>query len=407
MATTFIYEAHNHDGVIVHGEYEGATRDEVIDHLTKRGLVPISIKELNAQKEKGALLELEFFGGIKAVDVMFLVRNLATTIKAGLSIVESLDILIADAEKKSMKKVLQEVQAMIKNGQSLSSGFEAHARSFPPIFTGMLKAGEVSGQLGKTLTELGAYLSKEYNLHKKVKAALTYPIILLIASITVVMLLLVFVLPRLTKAFAASGVELPWITKVFLGLSNAVTWSFTFDLIALGAFVWFIVYFRRTSIGKKFFFWLITRIPVASDLVKKVALVRFSRTFGNLMGSGLSAIESLELAVHSMDNQAYQLAISGTIVDVRNGVSISTALGKFPELFPRLLISLIVVGERTGSLHEILGTFADFYEEEVDNSLKSLTAILEPALLIIMGLVVGAIAVSIILPIYQLVGNFV
>ncbi|MEK7460537.1 MAG: type II secretion system F family protein [Patescibacteria group bacterium] len=405
--STFIYEAYDSEGVTTHGEYDGTTRDEVIQYLVKRDLTPVSVEELRGRRKGGGILEFTFFERLNPIDVMFLVRNLATTVKAGLSIVESLDILIADTEKKMMKRVLHEAQASIKNGQPLSSGFEKYKDSFPPIFMGMLKAGELSGQLDKTLAELGRYLSKEYTLRSKIKSALTYPIILLVAATAVMILLLIFVLPRLTASFAASGVKLPFITEVFLNISKILTWSFTLDIAVLAALVWFLVFFRTTNTGKKFFFWIISHMPVANNLVKKVALVRFARTFGNLIGSGISAIEALELSSQSIGNHAYEIAIKKAILGVENGLPISESLGKFPNLFPHLLISLIVVGERTGSLHEIMGTFADFYEEEVDNTLKDLTAILEPALLLVMGLLVGAIAVSIILPIYQLVGNFV
>ncbi len=405
--TTFIYEAYNRNGAITHGEHEGADRHEVIEHLSKHNLTPISIKRLHGSGSKKGLLALQFFESIKPVDIMFFVRNLATTTKAGLSIVESLDILIEDTEKPIMKKTLQGAQAMIKNGRLLSDGFEQHANSFPPIFMGMLRAGEISGQLDKTLAELGKYLSKEYELRSKIKSALTYPVILLISSVGVVTLLLVFVLPRLTKAFLSSGVELPFVTKVFLGLSNMLTFSFILDFIVLAVLIWFFIYFRTTQLGKKFFFWILSHTPVANSLIKKVALVRFARTFGNLIGSGLSVIESLELSSQSIGNRSYTLAIEKTTEEVKNGVSISEAFAKYPELFPKMLISLMAVGEKTGSLQNILATFADFCEEEVDTNLKDLTSILEPMLLLLMGLLVGSIAFSIILPIYQLVGNFV
>ncbi len=403
----FIYEAYNREGGLVRGEYEGVKREEVVEYLSRHDMTPISVEEFTTRGKSGGVLSISLFESLTPVDVMFLVRNLATTVKAGLSIVESLDILIADSQKKIMKKVLQEAQGMIKNGLPLSKGFEAYSSSFPPIFLGMLKAGEMSGQLDKTLVELGKYLSKEYALRSKVKSALMYPAILLSASLGVVVLLLIFVLPKLTKAFAASGVDLPWITKFFLGVSSALTYSFTLDIVLLVVIIWFFLYFRTTRIGKKFLFWILARIPVAGDLIKKVALVRFARTFGNLIDRGLSAVESLELSSKSIGNIAYTRAIEGTIIDIKNGVPISEALRKYPDLFPRLLVSLVTVGERTGSLSEILLTFADFYEEEVDNKLKDLTAVLEPILLLIMGALVGAIALSIILPIYQLVGNFV
>lgn len=405
--STFIYEAYNRGGEITRGEYEGVKKEEVIEYLVKRDLTPISVETLTARGRGGTLLSISLFERIKPVDVLFLVRNLATTIKAGLPIVESLDILIADAEKPVMKKVLQETQAMVKNGQPLSKGFESYAYAFPPIFMGMLKAGELSGGLDRVFAELARYLSKEYALRSKVRSALMYPLILLVASIGVLLLLLIFVLPRLSKAFISSGVKLPWVTKFFLGVSNVLTWSFIVDAVVIGGVVWFFLYFRTTPRGKKTFFWIISRLPVARDLVKKVALVRFARTFGNLIGSGLSAVESLNLSGESLGNESYARAIREAVEEIQSGKAISDALGKHPELFPRLLISLIVVGERTGSLQEILLTYADFSEEEVDNKLKDLTAVLEPALLLVMGLVVGAIAFSIILPIYQLVGYFV
>ncbi len=405
--STFIYEAYNRKGGLVHGEYEGVKREEVVEYLARHDMTPISIEDLDTQGKSGGILSIALFESLTPVDVMFLVRNLATTVKAGLSIVEALDILIEDSEKKILKKMLQEVQAIIKNGLPLSVGFEAYTDSFPPIFFGMIKAGEMSGQLDKTLLELGKYLTKEYSLRSKVRSALMYPAILLTASSGVVALLLIFVLPRLTKAFAASGVELPLITKFFLALSSALTWSYTLDIVLLVGTIWFFLYFRTTRIGKKFFSRVLARTPIAAELIKKVAVVRFARTFGNLIESGLSAVESLELSSVSIGNIAYTRAIEGTIIDVKNGIPLSEALRKYPVLFPRLLVSLITVGERTGSLSEILLTVADFYEDEVDNKLKNLTVVLEPILLLIMGAIVGSIALSIILPIYQLVGGFV
>lgn len=401
----FIYEGYNRDGAIVKGEYEADTRDGVADYMLRRDLTPVSISPLRGGKG-GLGMSISLFEKITSVDILFLVRNLSATVKAGLSIVEALDILIADTEKKIMKDTLIEVQALVKNGQPLSAGFENYKNDFPPVFIGMLRAGESSGQLAHTLAELGQYLSKEFALRAKVKSALMYPAILLSASVGVVSLLLIFVLPRLTKAFASSGVELPFVTKFFLGLSSMLTYSFLLDGAVLVFLIWFFLYFRTTRTGKKFFFWIISHIPVASELVKKVALVRFTRTLGNLMSSGLSAVASLESSANSIGNQKYEVAINAVVDHVKNGISISEAMSKFPDLFPRLLVSLTTVGERTGSLSEILVTFSDFYEEDVDNKLKDLTAILEPALLLIMGILVGSIAFSIILPIYQLVGHF-
>jgi type II secretory pathway component PulF len=405
--STYIYEAYNKENEIVHGQYEGKDEREVMDYLEKRYLTPISVKSTDNIRQTKNILSIEIFDSLSSVDIIFLVRNLATTIKAGLSIVESLDILIEDTSKKMLKKILQGVQAMIKNGQPLSAGFYAYKDSFPAVFIGMIKAGEVSGQLDKTLNELAKYLSKEYALRGRIKSALTYPIILLVASFVVVILMLIFVLPRLTKAFTSSGIELPWITKFFMELSAALNWSYILDAVVFLGIVYVFFYFRTTQTGKIFFFYIASHTPVAKDLVKRIAVIRFSRTFGNLIEGGLSVVEALELSSQSVGNHIYTAAIDSAIADIKNGIPISESLGKFPELFPKLFISLLTVGERTGTLHEILGTFSDFYEEEVDNKLKDLTSILEPVLLLFMGLMVGAIAVAIIIPIYQLVGHFV
>ncbi|MDD5152389.1 MAG: type II secretion system F family protein [Candidatus Pacebacteria bacterium] len=401
--STFIYEAYNRDGRLVKGEWSGEKREEAVEYISKQGLTPVTVEKISAKNENGGMALFERIG---SVDIMFLVRSLATTIKAGLSIVEAIDILLMDTEKKLMKKILQDVKASIKNGQSLSSSFEIYSKIFPAVFIGMLKAGEASGQLDKTLGELAKYLAREYSLRSRIKAALAYPVILIVASILVVMMLLIFVLPRMIKSFTSGHVELPLITKFFIWLSNVLTWSFVADSIAFLFLMYFIFFFKRTEIGKKFFAWLMSNTPVVKDLVKKVSLVRFSRTFGNLMSSGLSAVESLELSGDSIGNDIYSKAIKETIVEIKNGATISDALAKYPKLFPRILVSLIIVGERTGTLHEVLNTFAEFYDEEVDNSLKALTSMLEPILLLIMGLAVGAIALAIVLPIYKLVGSY-
>lgn len=403
--STYTYQAYNKSNKVINGEYEASSKEEVVAYLTKHSLSPVFIKYINTNKSIN--MSINLFEKISSMDILFLVRNLSTTTKAGLSIIESLDILIADTKKKLMKKILQGVQSMVKNGQSLSFSFNEYSNSFPPIFIGMIKAGEVSGQLDKTLTELAKYLSKEYTLRSKVKSALTYPIILLVASTVVVTLMLMFVLPQLTQSFISNNVELPLITKIFMFISSMLTWSFTLDIFVVLGLIWFFVYFNSTKIGKKFFFFIISHTPVANDLIKKIALVRFARNFGNLIGSGLSVVDSLEISSSSMDNIDYNDVIVKIIDDIKEGITISEAFGKYPKLFPNLLVSLITVGERTGSLEEILIDFADFYEEEVDNQLKELTSVLEPVLLLIMGLMIGSIAVSIILPIYQLIGHFV
>ena len=401
----FHYEAYDKDGAITRDDFEARSREEVVEFLNKRSLSPISVKRIG---ETGGMrvLSIALFERIAPVDIIFLVRNLATTIKSGLTMVESLDIFIADTEKKILKNVLIRVQSNLKNGKSLPESFADDKKYFPPVFMGMLKAGEYSGQLDRSLDELGRYLTKEYNLVKKVKSALTYPAVLLVASLLVVGLLLIFVLPRLTKIFQTSGVELPLLTKFFIVVSGFLSQHLFFDGIFFAGVVWFFTGFRATDFGRRVFYQIFSHVPVAKDLIKKVLLVRFTRTFGNLIGGGISVVEALELAADAVGNYVYKAVIMEGAEGIKNGISLSETFAKYPALFPKVLTSLLSVGEKTGSLASILINFSDFYEEDVDNKLKDLTALLEPLLLLLMGLFVGAIAFSVLLPIYQLVGKF-
>jgi len=402
--STYLYEAYDKDGTAVRGEYEADSSQDVVEHLLHRSLSPVSIRPLRAN----SATELSFaslFKRISPVDVLFLVRNLATTLKAGMSMVEALDILIADTDRPYLRYVLQTIQAGMKSGLPFSKGFEQFRRSFPPAFIGMVRAGEMSGGLDTALSSIGAYLTKEYQLRQQVRSALIYPIVLLCASSGVIALLLIVVLPRLAKAFAQSGADLPFITKVFIGLSAALTYSILLDIAVLAVVVWFFVSFRRTDAGKRIMLAALMRIPIARDVVKKVALVRFTRTFGHLLASGISAIEGLEIAADSVGNITYAAAIRKAGDDLEHGISLSHSLSERRDLFPNILIGLLVVGEKTGTLSAILLELADFYDDEVGSRLKNLTSILEPVLLLVMGLIVGSIALSIMLPIYQLVGK--
>ena len=400
------YEASDVSGRILTGEFEAHDKQGVIDYLQKKSLIPVKIEGLGDMK-KLSLSNISFFEKVTPLDRIVMVRNLAATVKAGLSILEALDIMIADATKDSVKKILIQAKTNIQNGKPLSATFASYKKIFPVIFVGLIKAGEMSGQLGKTLGELTTHLGREYNLVKKIKSALAYPLILLVASLGVVIMLMTFVLPRLTKAFAQSGVSLPLPTKIILAISAAMTFSFTLDIIVLAIVIWFFVFFRKTTAGKRFFLRAGLKIPVVKELIKKVALVRFSRTLGTLIASGIPITEALQLTAESVGNDYYKDALLGSEKQIRNGVPFSRTLEPYPQYFPRFLVGLIVVGEKTGTMDNVLKTFADFYDEEIDNDLKDLTTFIEPVMLLIMGLIIGTVAVSILMPIYKLVGSFV
>ena len=401
----YTYEAFDKNGTLTKGEVDAIGEKEAILYLEQKELIPVKVRAQDTSKKKGISFSL-FGGHITPTDRIFLVRNLATALKAGLTITEAIEILVQDTKKESLKNILLEAKVNLQNGQPLSQTFASYPELFPPVFIGLIKAGESASQLDKTLEELAHHLMKEYALVKKVKSAMVYPFILLMASVGVVAFLLIFVLPRLEKTFATSGAELPGITVAIIGASRALTYSISLDIVIFLAFVGMILYVRKTAGGRRFSELLLMKTPVVKGLIQKVALVRFTRTLGSLLSGAVPILESLRIASDSSGNEAYKKAILQSAEQVRSGIPFSKTFAEHPNLFPPLLTSLLTVGERTGTLEYVLKTFSDFYDEEVDNKLKDVTTLFEPVLLLVMGLIVGTIAISVLLPIYQLVGEF-
>ena len=400
----FIYEASDKEGVIVKGEFEASGKADVVKHLEGQNLIPVNIRELD--EYKGMSLSSSIFERVNALDRIMIVRNLSAATKAGLSIVEALDIMIADTQKKVLKRVLISAKSNLENGQPLWRTFESYGNLFPIVFVGMVKAGESSGELDKTLDELSDHLAREHTLSGRVKSAMMYPLMLLGTAVGVILLLLIFVLPRLSKTFQSSGVELPFITTLLINISDTITSNWILDGIVVFLLLWFFFYFRKTPRGGRFINWVLFRVPVAKELIKKVALIRFTRTLSSLIKSGTPMLEALNLAADSVSNVTYKKVIIESIHKVESGIPLSASLEVYPSLFPRFLVGLMAIGEKTGTLDHTLNTFATFYDEEIDNTLKTLMSLLEPILIIFMGLIVVLIAVSVLLPIYQLSSGF-
>lgn len=399
---TFLYEASDSKGNISHGEVTALTKSDVVNFLSRRDLIPVSVEvkgEVQSFKSK-----FSFFSRLTATDKIMLTKHLSIIIKAGLNLREAIDILIADTDKPLLKKILSDIKFNLEKGQPFSATFAYYTKYFPPVFTGLIKAGEVSGNLDTALDQLGEHLTKENDLRNKVVSAMIYPAILLAATIGVVVLLLIFVLPKLTMAFGRGGVKIPWITKILMQISGILSANvfLTFG-VSIGIII-FLFFFNRTVAGKKFFTDVINRTPIVRDLVKKIALTKFCRTLGTLLASGMPILEALQITAEVVGNDAYQRAILNSQQEIKRGISLGSSLKNRSDLFPQLLLGLVKVGEKTGTLEKILKTVSNFYDEEVDRILKNLVSVLEPALLLIMGLVIGGIAISVMLPIYQMIG---
>jgi len=400
----FTYIASNQKGKLTEGEMEAQNQEMVLEYLQKRDLLPVSVSKKNERQKVG--LNLAFFQKVTVLDKIMFSRNLALMIKAGVNLAEAIDIMIEDAQKPLLRKIFSHIKSELEKGGQISDALAAFPKYFPTVFISMIKAGEASGNLENTLMQMSDQLKKENALRKKVKSAMAYPAILVTMAGGVVVLLVTLVLPRVAKIFAQSNVKLPLITRALLAVSDFVTQSWLLALIIFAFFIALIYILKKSAIGRKVLYSIMSKTPVVRELVQKVALTRFNRTLNALLKSGMPIIKALEITADSIGNAVYKKVILDMAKnEISKGVSFGMALKRRPEYFPALTTSMIVVGEKSGNLEIMLGHLADFYDEEVDGTLKSLVTILEPVLLLGVGLIIGTLALSIIMPIYQMIGT--
>lgn len=400
----FIYLASTKEGKITEGEIEAKDQEMVLGYLQKHDLFPLSIKE--KRKERAITLNISFFDRITTLDKITLTRNIATMIHAGIGISEAVDIMLEDAQKPLLKKFFTQAKQNLEKGKQLSETFAAFPNYFSDVIINLVRAGEASGNLENALMHISAQLKKEYALKKKVQGALAYPMVLLAAASGVVILLVTLVLPRVSKIFAQSKIKLPLFTRILLGASDFITVHWLLLLILLMTLGIMLYFLRRSHIGTLMLYRIAGRVPLLSSLIKKIALTRFNSVLCSLLKSGMPIIRALEITANSIGNEMYRnVILVMTEQEIAKGISFGMALKRRPEHFPRLTTSMIVIGEKSGNLEAMLETLASFYEEEVDGILKSLVTILEPVLLLAIGVIVGALALSIIMPIYQMLGT--
>ncbi len=398
----FIYTASTKEGKIQKGEMEAVASSNVFGYLRSRGLLPISVKQKSA-KPKAWFLDFHPFRGITTMEKILLTRNLAVMVKAGVSLSEAIDILAQDTKNSILKEVLSKTKLDLDQGLPLSHAFASYPRFFSKVFLGFIKTGEAGGTLDRSFMYLSRQLKKEYNLTSKIKGALTYPVILLITALAVVIFIVSFVLPKLASVFFRTGVEIPWFTRIILKVSAILGAHPLLSIVYLGILAALVTYFIRTRKGRNTLRVIASKVPRIADLLKKIDIMRFSRTFSWLLKSGMPILEALDIASSSVESVAYKKAILGFKEKIKKGMTLSIVLGDEPKLFPGLIVSIIRVGEKTGTHEQALLQVAKFYEEETSVVLENLLTLIEPILLMLMGLFVAGIALSIVVPIYQLV----
>ena len=393
----FEYTAKNATtGQIQKGTFDAPSRDEVIGHLRKNRLLLVSLRE--------APREIKFSlpgSGIKTRDIVIFTRQFATMINSGLPLVQSLNILAAQTESPKLKDVTRAVVYDVEAGNTLADAFSKHPTAFTQLYVNMVAAGEAGGILDTILLRLATFLEKNDKLVRKVKSAMIYPGVILTVAVGAITVLLVFVIPVFRDMFASVNAELPLPTRIVLAMSDFLKGFWPAILLGVGILTFGFKRYYGTPTGMRRVDGFLLGFPVLGDVLRKSAVSRFTRTLGTLISSGVSILDGLEITAKTAGNTIIQDAIMASRSSIAGGDTIATPLEK-SGVFPPMVISMIAVGEQTGGLDEMLSKIADFYDDEVDVAVSGLLSLMEPVMILFLGVIVGGMIVAMYLPIFNL-----
>jgi type IV pilus assembly protein PilC len=395
--STYVFKAVDLAGVKARGELEAESKQAVSDQLKQRGLIVLDIADKSGSRE----IELSFLQRVKAGELAVFSRQLSTMINSGMSILRSLYVLEEQTEGKFLKATLVAVRKDVEAGLSLSDALARHPKVFSPLFVAMTQAGETGGVLEDSLMRVADQLEKDASLRRQIKSAMVYPVLVIVFAVGIMMALVAFLVPVFESVFKQFGGQLPSITKVSVAMSHAVTgyWWLMF-LSAAGLAVAFVKW-KKSSWGRKQWDHFRLRVPMKiGTIVQQVAVARWSRTLASLTSAGVPLLLALEITGKTGGNVAIEEAMSGVVASVKRGGTIAAPLAQAP-VFPAMVTHMVGVGEETGALDTMLDKIADFYEDQVAASVKALTSILEPVMIILIGGIVGFIVVSMYMPLFN------
>ncbi len=384
------------------GEMEAATEEAVRSELARRKITSAKVKV----KPKDLFENVSFMQPkVKRSDIIIFCRQFSTMIDAGLPIIQCLDILYAQNENKTFKKMLKDIKANVESGQTFAEALKKYPKQFDDLFVNMISAGEAGGILDSILRRLSAYLEKAAKLQAKIKGGMTYPIVTIVIAIVVVAIIMVFVIPVFEEMFEGMGSALPVATQVVVNLSRAIKSNIFYIIGAMVIFIYAIRRFYKTQKGRILMDDLVLRLPLFGQLVRKAAVAKFSRTMGTMLGSGVAILDALEIVSKTAGNKTIEKAVLDTRTAIAEGRTMSDPLAE-SEVFPSMVCQMIAVGESTGALDAMLTKIADFYEEEVDQAVENLTSLIEPFMIVFLGVVIGGLVVSMYLPIFKMASAF-
>lgn len=420
---TFAYTAKTAAGEVQRGTTEAENADVLRQRLAAQGYTATEVSETTAgrgrgrakagsaaggqqQKRKKPLLS---FGRVKGKDLAIFCRQFSTMMNAGVTLIRCLTVLEEQTASYKLKEIIRDLQAQVEAGESLSKSLQRFPNVFDNLFVGLVRAGEVGGVLDETLERLAIFLERDQELRRKIKSSMTYPVMVLLVAFGIVTFLMTFILPKFMQLFEDLGVEeFPTPTLILKNCSDfMLQWMFARFYITWPILFGFLLLFRkwkRTKSGKRIYDWCKLRVPVFGILSHKIALGRFARTLSTLLGSGVPVLSAMETTAGVVDNEVISSAIMNARTAIREGEEIGAPL-KESGYFPPMVVQMISIGEETGALDQMLAKVADFYESEVEAMLESLTAALEPIMIVILGLMVGFIVVAMFLPLVAIIDS--
>lgn len=397
---TFKYVAKNETGKKMTGKISAQDKEDATGQLRRQNLTVVSVK-----KEGGGGIVL--FGGtprpkVKSQDMVVFTRQFATMIGSGIPILECIDILKDQAQDPGFKACLENIIEKVRAGTDLSVALAEYPKVFPRIYCNMIKAGEASGQLEAILDRLAGYQEASESLKREIKSAMTYPVVSLVMVVAITIGLLVGIIPKFKDIFLGLGVELPPLTVFVLAISDGLQTYFIegFFLIAF-VIVACILFKKKTKVGAYFFDWLSLKIPIFGPLIQKVAISRFARTFSTLIKSGVPILGALEIVMNTSSNVLLMQAVDDSRESIRQGDALAKPLANY-SIFPPMVVRMIAIGEKSGALEALLTKISEFYDEQVSATVESLTSLIEPIMIGMMGFMVGGIVLSVFLPILKL-----
>jgi len=399
----FAWEGKARTGKVQKGVMEAPDAGAVTAALRRQGIMPSSVKE----RGKGLDMEIKIPGfepKITTKDLVVFTRQFATMIDAGLPLVQCLDILSRQQDNKTFKNILLQVKESVESGSTFAESLKKHPKAFDELYVNLVAAGEVGGILDTILNRLAAYIEKALKLKKQVKSAMTYPTTIIGIALVVISVILVFVIPAFEKMFADFGGSLPLPTQIVINMSNFVQ---DYILVIIGAIVFAIFAFKKiyaTQKGRERIDDIALKLPVFGILIRKVAVAKFTRTLGTMISSGVPILDGLEIVAKTAGNKTVEKAIYRVRQSISEGKTIAEPLEK-SGVFPPMVCQMIAVGEQSGAIDTMLNKIADFYDDEVDDAVGNLTAMMEPLLMLFLGTTVGGLVIAMYLPIFKLAGT--